>query len=273
MLTGGEARVSGAGDTARKAEPPRFQLDSARPWPELIYRLVEHYKWEPAHLCRGKGVAVFYEKIRRHEVPLNFLLALVFALLPADTILDLLVPFGLPQGSLEGEDLRLRFPLDAGYTQPDMILASENCRVFIELKWNARIKLDQVQKYLLLHADLDASEGLKRPFLLFLTRDGFRHSWRPRGEFGEELRVADFLRARVAASQGPGNIPARLRQVAADRYVTVTREVTYGFTVWREFAGLLELILTRLEEEGGRQTEGAVIGGFLRDLARRLKPG
>jgi hypothetical protein len=136
------------------------------------------------------------------------------------------------------------------------------------LKWDARIKLDQVQKYLLLHADLDATEGLKRPFLLFLTRDGFRACWRPRGEFGEELPVADFLRVQVAASQGPTNIPARLRQVAADRYLAVAREVTYGFTVWREFARQLERMLDRLEEEGGRQVEGAVIGGFLRDLAQ-----
>ena len=60
------------------------KLNDSAAWPEFIYRLVEHYKWEPQHL-RG-SMAEFDARIRRQEVPLNFLLNILFRLLPSEAI-------------------------------------------------------------------------------------------------------------------------------------------------------------------------------------------
>src|SRR5690242_1453284 len=95
-------------------------------WPELLYRLIEHYKWEPAHLAKGESVAVFYDRIRRQEVPLNFLLNLVLAWSSADTILAFLREFKLDNNRFEGEQFILCHPYDAGFTQPDICLLSDS---------------------------------------------------------------------------------------------------------------------------------------------------
>jgi hypothetical protein len=47
----------------------------------------------------------------------------------------------------------LQLPVNVGFTQPDVCLESEPTRVFIELKLNSTIDVQQVQKYLLLHAE------------------------------------------------------------------------------------------------------------------------
>jgi hypothetical protein len=73
--------------------PEMAQARSA--WPELVYRLIEHYKWEPQHLCKGQSAAKFYECIRRQEVPLTFLLQLLFRLTSPATTSGLLKTFNV----------------------------------------------------------------------------------------------------------------------------------------------------------------------------------
>lgn len=90
----------------------------------------------------------------------------------------MLVPFCLPDGVWDGEVLRPCFPLDVGYTQPDVSLLSDRHRIFLELKWNAHVTLEQVQKYLLLHADLDGSDGPRQAL----------HAGRGCQRFGRMLR-------------------------------------------------------------------------------------
>lgn len=248
---------------------PGFRLDCSRPWPELLYRLVEHYKWEPAHLCRGQSVEAFYKRIRRQEVPLNFALGLLLAWLSPETIRSLLVPFRLPEGDLEGEVLRPCFPLDAGYTQPDMTLTSDRCRVFIELKWGAPLKLEQVQKYLLLHADLDGSDGSRQPFLLFLTRNEFWRCWKPRGELGADADPGAFLKAKLASTPPPNGLPVR----NGDAFKAVAHAVTFGFATWGAFADRLSGEVIPQLDATGRVAERAAVAGFAADLMRRLAEG
>ena len=67
---------------------------SGLPWPEFVYRLIEHYKWEPQHL-RGT-VAEFDTRMRRQEVPLNFLFNILLRWLSSDAIKGLLNRFVQP---------------------------------------------------------------------------------------------------------------------------------------------------------------------------------
>lgn len=259
--------ASGTGGVAKKPESVGFRLDSSRPWPELLYRFAEHYKWEPAHLCKGQSIEAFYERIRRQEVPLNFALDLLLAWLSADAIRSLLEPFGLPDG-LEGELLRPCFPLDVGYTQPDVTLLSDRSRVFIELKWKAHVTLAQVQKYLLLHADLDGGDAPRRPFLLFLTRDEFWRCWKPRGEISADTDPGEFLKAKLASTSIPDSLPAR---ATGDAIRALAQAVTFGFTTWEAFTRhIVGQVIPQLES-AGRTAEHAAIAGFAADLHRRLR--
>jgi hypothetical protein len=239
-------------------------------WPEILYRFVEHYKWEPGHLCIGDSLAVFNERIRRQEVPLNFLLALVLSWSPPDTILEIIRPFRLDDGSFVDDQLRFCYPIDAGYTQPDIQIASGTTRVFIELKWGAKVDLAQVQKYLLLHAALDIKSGFKRPYLLFLTKDEFKDCWKPRAETAmSPFIAADFLKEKTKAVDPVVNIPKRDRTTVFGRYKDVKVEVGYGCATWHDIYGTCQQIVVRLQERL-RHAEAGMIQGFLSDLKRRL---
>ncbi|MGV8041962.1 MAG: hypothetical protein AB2L07_18515 [Thermoanaerobaculaceae bacterium] len=135
-------------------------------WPELIYRFVEHYRWEPQHL--GPTTAAFYRKVRSQEVPLNLLFNLLLLMMPADAVRQLLrSALAL---SVDGPDLRVVTPRDKAFAQPDLHLESASERVLIEVKVDARLDLEQVQKYLLLHAKMDAQAA-------GASRQAFSTSW------------------------------------------------------------------------------------------------
>src|SRR5262249_16710744 len=74
-----QSRVKGAEERERwkkKCKPANVDNvheEDRRAWPELVYRLVEHYKWEPQWLYKGEPAHEFYKGIRQQEVPLNFL--------------------------------------------------------------------------------------------------------------------------------------------------------------------------------------------------------
>lgn len=149
-----------------------------RAWPELIYRLVEHYKWEPQYLYAGQSREKFYEGIRKQEVPLNYLSCLFLRLSRPETINKVLRRFGIDPEHPDFKDIHLEYPSDQGYTQPDIRLESEGARIYIEVKIDSKIDLAQVQKYLCLHADMNSKGARpKSPYLLFLTRDEFPRCW------------------------------------------------------------------------------------------------
>src|SRR5205823_9314072 len=91
--------------------------DTVRPgtWPELLYRFIEHYKWEPQHL----KAADFDARMRRQEVPLNFMLNLLLRCSTPDTIAFLFRAFK-PSHSIPDNDLELMFPWETKSTQPDV---------------------------------------------------------------------------------------------------------------------------------------------------------
>lgn len=160
-------------------------------WPEFVYRYVEHYRWEPQHL--GSTVDDFYAKIRRQEVPLNFLFNMLLYALPASYRRQLLGLAGVLNEA--GPPLVVRNSRDRSFVQADMELDSELERVFVELKVTAKTGLDQVQKYLMLHALMAAEDGVSRqPSLIFVTKNTFPQHWRGKEPLNTPDALAPLLR-------------------------------------------------------------------------------
>lgn len=236
-------------------------------WPDLVYRLVEHYKWEPQHLRGTK--AEFDERIRRQEVPLNFLFSVLLRVCSTETMSALLQEFGI--GRLQ-EQFRLEFPIDAGFTQPDIIIESPNSRIFIEAKVDAAITTKQVQKYLFLHASMDGIGAKKKqPYLLFLTMRQFQKCWRPRTEASGTNDVQAFLADRIFSFQ----VDEKLKQVAQRpgliaAYETIKQNVRYGAATWESIRYRLSAAADQFRRLGSHVTETRIIDDFLHDLKCRV---
>ena len=227
-------------------------------WPEFIYRLIEHYKWEPQHLRRG-SMAEVNARMRRQEVPLNFLFNILLRWLSPDEIRELLSQFGVNQ--IVGE-LRVESLWSTSYAQPDVRIESDCCRVFVEVKVDALVKLQQVQ--LLLHSEMDLRFGQKQPYLLFLTREPFAECWRPSSEWPREGSVQDCLRL-LSDAPLSGAFSHRASEEARARYQNVKDAVAFGTTTWKSIRQRLEALALKAQEGAGRR----LIGDFVSDLRSR----
>lgn len=236
-------------------------------WPELVYGVAEHFRWERQHLC--KTVAEFKRAIRRHEVPLNHLFMILLRWSSPETICALLKPFGLDDdGQLGG--LHLTAPCDAGYTQPDICIESKSSRLYIESKVGSKLDLKQVQKYLLLHAEMD-SRGRKSPYLLILTPGEFVRHWKPH-DAAANGDVHSFLCARTteAPIENLANcVDRKTLARLASRYEEVKHSIRYGAATWKSIGARLAGLCSEYEGAGGREAERRVICDFITDLERR----
>lgn len=214
-------------------------------WPELLYRFIEHYKWEPQHL---KAAA----RMRRQEVPLNFMLNLLLRCSTANTISFLLQAFQ-PGHSIPDDDLELMFPWETKATQPDVRLEGTHSRIFIEVKVDASIKLDQVRKYTNLHREMDERFGSKDHYLLFLTKRNFEDVWRPRLTVGDFKDVHSFVGSQLSAKAGPNE--------------SALSSVRCSSATWATFANQMEALLASLSAD--RIVERRIGSDFLIDLHAR----
>jgi hypothetical protein len=141
--------------------------------------------------------------------------------------------FGLRAGS--GDKFRLEYPWSPPFTQPDVRIESPSGRVFIEIKVDEKIKLKQVQRYLLLHALMDILYSAKRPYLFFLGKKEFKKCWRPSNDASDYGDVQSFLQ-RQTAGQVPEALARRLpkekAKAAREQHQIVKREVVYGTATW-----------------------------------------
>lgn len=229
-------------------------------WPELIYRFVEHYRWEPQHL--GPDRTGFYRKIRTQEVPLNLLFNMLLHVLPSAVLREWLGSV-LPLRS-SGTALRVRMPCDAPFGQPDVQIESEGERIFIELKVTAHTGLEQAQKYVLLHArcrnqDLPTP---KQPSLLYVTRDGLTAHWTPTRQRPVDARALLLLlqAAPLTAQLATSHAALDLRE----QYHLVLDSLQLGACRWQELADSLAAIRQNLPD-----STQCFVAGFLHDLTRR----
>lgn len=242
-------------------------IDSST-WPELVYRFVEHYKWEPQHL--NGSVSTFYQRIRSHEVPLNFLLNLFLRWSSSETISLILDQFGADLTGLDRTRLHLKHPWSTKYTQPDVRIESDTARIFIEVKVGAFIKMEQVHRYLLLHAEMNSRFGNKQPYLFFLTEADFRNCWRPLRETSEFENLHDFLKMRIDQARNL-DTATKLRGIndASAQYDAVVRDIRYGSTTWASIGKCLARRRSQCASDSVREVEARVLSDFLTDLNRR----
>lgn len=236
-------------------------------WPNLVYRFVEHYKWERQHL--EGTVEEFSSRIRRQEVPLNFLLNFLLRCSSTDTIASILEEFS--SARFDDDELLLCFPYETKLVQPDVQIESARARVFIEVKVDASIKLEQIQKYLLLHAVADVDCGEKDPYLFFLTAKPFQDCWRPFStDLTEALNLDEFFSQKTAVDQLPVRLQTFLgKRNAIARYNAVRQRAKFGACTWSSLGRRMETICDGYVSSHGRHLEGRMIGDFLDDLKQR----
>ena len=227
-------------------------------WPELVYRFVEHYRWEPQHL--GPDTSAFHRKIRSQEVPLNFLFNLLLHALPEELRSSVVSPGATLPG---GGPLRVLVPHPVSFTQPDVHLESAGSRVFVELKVHARTDLEQAQKYGLLLAKLaERDQEPKHPMLVYITGRELRRHWSPpRSAPGNESELVERLLAAPLSKKLLHNRAARALEAP---YRTVLRSLTVRFATWQQVGERLGEVVshTPVVAQG-------FIDGFLQDLSRR----
>lgn len=244
-------------------------------WPEISYQYLMHYFWEPGHLLlkkdrvaidrkvaqakrrgeKGRIRDIVYDQMQAEEVPLNYLLNVLLRLAPASIRQQCLEPFGIDLSFPGLTSLTLKTPAEYNFrgahlkTQPDVHLESDTARVFIEVKVNATLTFQQVQKYARLHRKLDDINGPKRAYLLFLVKP-------------HVLTLSDIKRSFDHASSG--DALTELLGPEADG-------ITLGSTTWAALAEVLTREMAWRSEQPSESVEmlAVLIGDFLEELKRR----
>lgn len=227
-------------------------------WPELTYRYVEHYYWEPQHLFRGantnvsgeKSIEKVYQRLRSQEVPLNYLLNVLLRIAPSSIRNRCLESFNVDSSDPGLSSLTVKTPWDYATIQPDVHLESPTARVFIEVKVKAHLTLKQIDKYVDLHKKLDKDKvNPKSQYVLFLVKPDL-------------LRLKD-----IEQSFDHHNTNQALGTMLGPK----ATGVTFGSTTWANFAMALnkELDLRLGEQSDATEMLTTLIGDFLNDLKSR----
>lgn len=251
-------------------------------WPELTYSYVEFYFWEPQHLLRTKTSIAAAEKrgekrpeairrkLRSQEVPLNHLLNVFLRLVPTSVRLACLESFGIETLDLRG--LGLLKGRETDFTQPDIQLESEGARVFIEIKIDAKLTLQQIQKYLLLHAYLDNEVKKKRPYLLLLLKNSLKKF--PDIELEPLHGEGPAAYAQRVVAEAP--LPEKLVKMKPIRpivgaYHGVLQESKFGASTWQILGDRIQQEMAQRQAKGGELGEmlGNIGGDFLLELQCR----
>ena len=271
------------------AEEPKSNRLSSGLWPALTYRYVEHYFWEPQHLRPHSKSAVtktsfasanspfadFKQKLKSQETPLNYLLNIFLRLCSQSAKQSLLTAFGLDANSNLFSRLDLCFPEDRPFVQPDVVLESPLARVCIEVKVEAKTKIEQVQKYCFLQAHLNAGLNLpKHPVLLYLTQKEFATHWVPVADIKKQSSssssefLKQILREQPLASKVEGHTSAIKYREA---YQDIVDRIEFGFATWQQFGSVVNSLMQLKTIEGGEAAEmfGALAGDFLLELQER----
>ncbi len=218
---------------------------------ELLYRFIAHYKWEPQHLAGS--VKEFEDRIRLQEVPLNFLLNAFLRFSSSATIESILTKCGFSSARFGSSTLELKFPSETKFTQPDVLIESDEARIFIEVKVDSKVKLEQIQKYALLHATMNIQ----------------RRRWSPSKDRSLSADVHSFLHDRLAETHGFEFLKRLPDEAILKEYEEVERSITFGAYTWNSFGDHLKVLSAGLVKSPDREIEVRVIDDFLSDLRRR----
>jgi hypothetical protein len=217
---------------------------------------------------RGRTVQQFDAQMRQHEVPLNFLLNAFFRFSASATIVSLLNECGFVGSELGPKTLELKFPSETRFTQSDVLIESDEACVFIEVKVDSKVKLEQVQKYALLHAMMN-TEKKKRPYLMFLTKSQFPEWWSPSRDHGSSTDVQSFLGGCLSEVQGFKFLKRIPDEAILNEYEEVRRSLKFGAHTWNSFGNHLQALSAGLAKNSDREVEVRVIDDFVSELRQR----
>lgn len=166
------------------------------------------------------------------------------------------------------QTLESKFPLEKKFTQPDVLIESDESRIFIEVKVDSKVKLEQVQKYALLHATMNSREK-KRPYLMFLTKDPFPEWWSPSKDRASSTDLHSFLNGRLAGAKGFDFLKSNPDGRILKEYEDVKRSIKFGVHTWNSLGNQLKVLSLDLARNPDREIEVRVFDDFLSELRQR----
>jgi hypothetical protein len=166
------------------------------------------------------------------------------------------------------QNFKLKVPSETKFCQPDVLIESDASRVFIEAKIDSIVKLEQVQKYALLHATLNR-EQRKRPYLMLLTKIPFPRWWSPSKDRVFATEAHSFLKERLDKAQGLGFLKQPPDKTVIDEFEEVRRNIRFGADTWNSLGGHLGMLSAGLAETSDSEIEARVIDDFISELYRR----
>jgi len=171
-------------------------------------------------------------------------------------------------------DENLREKLDLNYPtfiRTDLHLESDTSRIFVEIKIDHQVDLDQVHRHVLLHAFYDEKQGKsKHPFMLFLVKNSLAdRSWKPRSESEliREQGLQNFLKQRIG-DEHFGEVAKWLKKPAVSnllpRYRELCQNVIFSEITWQQLGDLV----AKEKNQYGETTEN-LADDFLNEIRRR----
>jgi hypothetical protein len=162
----------------------------------------------------------------------------------------------------------LKFPSETKFTQPDVLIESDEARIFIEVKVDSRVKLEQVQKYALLHATMNIQRK-RRPYLMFLTKYPFPEWWSPSKDRTSSTDVHSFLSGRLIDARGFDFLKRIPDEAILKEYEEVRQSISFGAHTWNSFGNHLVALSAGLARNPDRIVEFRVVGEFVSELRQR----
>ena len=240
--------------------------------PQMINRQVNKKEMSPNEV---------FDKLRRWEVSLNIPFNILIRLLPTSIKKEMLNLFFKDQ--VEPENIKLvNFYGIVGYmdglTQPDVALSSEDSNIFIELKINAPITLQQVTKYFLAHLFWNEKEDkTKKHYLLFLGKDSLKKQWAPKERNlifsdGDDniVDLHNFLIKRDI-SESESDLKGRYKKQVSEnkeKFKQICENTIIGWSSWKEIGDLLKEKSNGLDPVRD-ETVKILIEDFLDELKER----
>ena len=257
-------------------------------WVEELYKYTEFYYWEPGHLNKvtkedKKGIESFKEvqrNIRRREVPLNAIMNIAMRLMPRSIICKIFqrvikreADFGKELGFI---NIYEKIGAFKDYTQPDMVFESETSRVFVELKIDANLTLDQVYKYIFLHGLWQQRTNvMKKPYILFIIKNDLQYQWVSKERdnlFRDGCDIKDVIEY-IKNKE----LPLTLGKASSLEYLhkdvnTILGDLELGWSRWSELGEILHSEINGLSLSSmsdGEETIYKLINDILVDLENR----
>ena len=271
-------------------------------WTTKYWDIVSHFYWIPSYLglasiprkkwtVEGDAVKIpkamtnpngplyrrtksgddYWAYIKRQEETINHIFDLTVAIMPGDVISRLFSPFigahGLHDYQFSSGSMRDMYPWISGenVTTPDAFFLAKDSILAVELKFRARISLDQLAKYVALIVGEEMLNG-KRSYLdlLYIMPSD------PDKKFERQTTIlpSSFCANHYDLLCGSTR-NARVKALfiaERDAVKSALSRMTVSCVTWRAFKDQLILYCNALSQSPGDRTLGRLIGGLVSEI-------